>query len=123
VGAGARVAPIERNDAKIRKWIIKESFGGQGQVTLVAEMKLATWRYRSWRAAGESPMTSDASRSARLAFCSPSAAITYGRTIFRIIRHSGGDAGLAIGFRLPWHELPGRLLPRRPSRVAVALAV
>ena len=36
-----------------------------------------TWRYLSWRADEESLMTSEASRNARLAFCSPSAAITY----------------------------------------------
>lgn len=36
-----------------------------------------TWRYLSWRADEESLMTSEASRKARLAFCSPSAAITY----------------------------------------------
>lgn len=39
----------------------------------------STWRYLSWRAAGESPITSLASRKARDAFCSPSAAITLAR--------------------------------------------
>jgi len=38
-----------------------------------------TCRYRSWRAAGDSEMTSEASLSARDAFCSPSAAITFAR--------------------------------------------
>uniref|UniRef100_A0A1B0AZ19 Uncharacterized protein n=1 Tax=Glossina palpalis gambiensis TaxID=67801 RepID=A0A1B0AZ19_9MUSC len=35
-----------------------------------------TCKYLNWRAAGESPITSDASLRAREAFCSPSAAIT-----------------------------------------------
>lgn len=40
-----------------------------------------TWRYLSWSAAGESPMISDASRKAREAFCSPSAAMTWWKGI------------------------------------------
>lgn len=38
-----------------------------------------TWRYRSWRAAGLSPIISDASRNAREAFCSPSDAMIFAR--------------------------------------------
>lgn len=38
-----------------------------------------TCKYRNCNAAGESPITSEASRNARLAFCSPSAAITLAR--------------------------------------------
>lgn len=38
-----------------------------------------TCRYLSWRAAGESPIISDASRNARDAFCSPSDAIIFAR--------------------------------------------
>ncbi len=41
-----------------------------------AEMVLRVCKYRSWRAEGDSLMTSAASLSAREAFCSPSAAIT-----------------------------------------------
>ena len=37
---------------------------------------LVTCRYLSWRAAEDSAITSEASRSARDAFCSPSAAMT-----------------------------------------------
>ena len=42
-----------------------------------AAIEFSVWRYRSWRAAGESAITSDASRSACEARCSPSAAITW----------------------------------------------
>lgn len=40
-------------------------------------MRQFTCRYLSWSAAGESPMISEASRKARDAFCSPSAAMTW----------------------------------------------
>lgn len=40
---------------------------------------IITCKYLSWRAAGESPITSDASLNALDAFCSPSAAITLAR--------------------------------------------
>ena len=42
-----------------------------------AEMVVRVWRYRSWRAEGDSEMISAASFSAREAFISPSAAMTY----------------------------------------------
>ena len=38
--------------------------------------RLDTWRYLSWRAAGDEEMMSEASFRARDAFCSPSAPIT-----------------------------------------------
>ena len=41
-----------------------------------AEMDVSVWRYRSWRAEGDSEMMSAASFSAREAFISPSAAMT-----------------------------------------------
>ena len=41
------------------------------------EMVARVWRYLSWRAAGLSEMMSLASFRALLAFCSPSAAITW----------------------------------------------
>lgn len=40
-----------------------------------------TCKYLNWIAAGESPIISEASRSARAAFCSPSAAITFARAV------------------------------------------
>lgn len=46
-----------------------------------AEIVLRVWRYRSWRAAGDSLITSAASLKALLAFCSPSAAITWKQNI------------------------------------------
>lgn len=45
-----------------------------------AAMVVRVCRYRSWRAAGDSVITMDASFSARDAFISPSAAITWGGT-------------------------------------------
>ena len=52
---------------------------GRGKMTVVLfseEMLLRVWRYLSWRAAGESAITSAACLRALLALCSPSAAIT-----------------------------------------------
>lgn len=43
-----------------------------------AAMVVSVWRYRSWRAAGDSVMTMEASFRALDAFISPSAAMTYG---------------------------------------------
>ena len=42
-----------------------------------AEIDVSVWRYRSWRAEGDSEMMSAASFSAREAFISPSAAMTW----------------------------------------------
>ncbi len=55
-----------------------------------AGLFLLTWRYLSWRAAEDSAMTSEASRRAREAFCSPSAAITCTREIWEIVTQNGG---------------------------------
>uniref|UniRef100_A0A1B0FA60 Uncharacterized protein n=1 Tax=Glossina morsitans morsitans TaxID=37546 RepID=A0A1B0FA60_GLOMM len=46
---------------------------------ITTTFKTITCKYRNCKAAGESPITSEASRNAREAFCSPSAAMTLAR--------------------------------------------
>ena len=50
----------------------------------LARFLLRTWRYLSCSADGVSAITSEASRRARLAFCSPPAAITCKKEITRV---------------------------------------
>ena len=58
---------------------------------LVRQCKI-TCKYLNWRAEDESLMTSEASLSARLAFCSPSAAIT----LARASRAASASAAIAL---------------------------
>ena len=63
-------------------WAINSMGMGNTMVEFFSEDMVArVWRYLSWRAAGLSEMMSLASFRALLAFCSPSAAITYNSSL------------------------------------------
>lgn len=93
-------------------------------------MYIGTWRYRSCRAAGESPMTSEASRRALLAFCSPSAAMTC-NSDRRYYSTSTTNPWFSHIYKymifnaiyIPWRAPREQLRPRLPWLVAAGLAV
>ena len=79
MGTGKMMVLFFSADMELRVWnersIIK-TFGRP--LKFVSDALIQTCKYLNWMAAGDSETISAASRKARLAFCSPSAAITWG---------------------------------------------